>query len=137
LHFCGSGVFLKTLKDFSHWNKCEYVLPYCGPPQPQGPLFEKNLNLNYHTSAGCYFVFAKFCGKVSNAKNTIAKYTLSIALKNFLCYHNASLRNTGILSAVIVWVTIKCSFINEHSHLVCKHRLLKCSKPDCTGLLNH
>jgi hypothetical protein len=35
--------FLKNiLQDVSHWNKCEYVLPYCGPSRHSGTIIWRN-----------------------------------------------------------------------------------------------
>jgi hypothetical protein len=91
-------------------------------------------------------IFAKFCVKVSNTKYSIAKTIVNIALTiscarpffetepYYTC--NYSLRYAAtFLLAVLVRVLIKGSLINEHSHLVCKQGLLKCSKSDYTGLI--
>jgi hypothetical protein len=53
--FVGQELVKKILKDFSHWNKCEYVLPYCGPSRPPGTIIWTKLNLNYIRKLSCKY----------------------------------------------------------------------------------
>jgi hypothetical protein len=61
--------FLKTiLKDFSHWNKCKYVLPYCGPSRAPGTIIWINMNLNYIRKFLCKYELFQLSGSRKDFK---------------------------------------------------------------------